>query len=176
MTEKAFALLAAIFLLAGCAARLDDITWPAGAYPRDYFEAAYLEDEMAQEYQSREDYLLWITRFYNGYSIAPGWLTLTAEVMERLEGQDPQWREEVNERLYHLGGRIGSEWAKPNEVRMLDTRNAAVWRDALIESISQGDLDDYITRVENDVESLLMGELDKEDIQFERYYEDDFEF
>jgi len=79
-------------------------------------------------------------------------------------------------RLYHLGGRIGSEWAKDNNVRVLDTRNAAVWRDALIESLNQNDLDDYITRVEEDVENMYMGNLSREDIYFERYYEDDFEF
>ena len=83
--------------------------------------------------------------------------------------------EEVRQRLFHLGGRIGSEWAKPNAVRRLNTRNAAVWRDALIESINQGELDDYIDRVETDVESLLAGELSKEDIFFERYYIDEFD-
>ena len=148
------------------------LEWPEDAYPRSYFEAAFMEDEMAQMYQSEQDYLLWITRFYNGYSIAPGWLSLTEQVLERLE--EPQ-RSAVAERLYHLGGRIGSEWAKHNTVRVLDTRNASVWRDALIASIDENDLDNYITRVEEDVESLLMGELDKEDIYFERYYIDEFD-
>lgn len=153
-----------------------DLEWPDSAYPRSYFEAAYREDELAQQYQSEEEYLLWVTRFYNGYSIAPGWLNLTRQVMERLEGQDPAWQAEVEERLYDLGGRIGAEWAKDNEVRLLNTRNAAVWRDALIESLNQDDLANYMIRVENDVESILAGELDKEAIYFERYYEDDFEF
>jgi hypothetical protein len=175
MTGKALTVFTLMFLLAGCAT-IDDIEWPEGAYPRDYFEMVFMEDEIARMYQTRDDYLLWITRFYNGYNIAPGWLNLTKQVMDRLEGADPQWRSEVNERLFHLGGRIGSEWAKTNEVRLLNTRHAAVWRDALIESINQGDLDNYITRVESDVESILVGELDKEAIYFERYYIDEFEF
>ena len=97
-------------------------------------------------------------------------------MLDRLDDPESAYAAQVMERLYHLGGRIGSEWAKTNEVRLLNTRNAAIWRDALIESISQDDLDNYITRVENDVESILMGELDEEAIHFERYYIDDFEF
>ena len=164
-----------LLLLAGCAT-IDDIEWPAGAYPRDYFETVFMEDEMAQMYHTRDDYLLWVTRFYNGYSLTPGWLNLQGQVLDRLDDPESAYAAQVMERLYHLGGRIGSEWAKTNEVRLLNTRNAAVWRDALIESISQDDLDNYITRVENDVESILMGELDEEAIHFERYYIDDFEF
>jgi hypothetical protein len=176
MTGKAISVLIMLLLMTGCATSDVDLQWPEGAYPRSYFEAAFQEDEAAREYQTRDNYLLWVTRFYNGYSLAPGWLNLTAQVMARLEPQGAQRQAEVRERLYHLGGRIGSEWAKSNEVRVLDTRNAAVWRDALIESINQNDLDNYMTRVENDVESMFAGELGREDIYFERYYVDDFEF
>ena len=176
MTGKALSVFTAIVLLVGCATTVDDIEWPEGAYPRAYFESAFQEDADAGKYQTLEDYLLWITRFYNGYSIAPGWLNLQAQVLERLEDPESDYAAEVMARLYHLGGRIGSEWAKSNEVRLLNTRNAAVWRDALIESINQDDLDNYITRVENDVENILAGQLDKEAIYFERYYVDDFEF
>ena len=161
-----------VSLISACAMFRPEPSWPAGAYPRSYFVAAFEEDEMAQEYQTLDNYLLWITRFYNGYSIAPGWLNLTEQVLARLE--EPQ-RSEVEERLYHLGGRIGSEWAKDNEVRLLDTGNAATWRDALIEALNQNDLDDYMDRVEEDVERLLAGELDSDDIYFERYYFDEFD-
>jgi len=160
-------------LVAGCSLVAPELQWPENAYPRDYFEAAYEEDHLVQTYQTQDDYLLWVTRFYTGYSIAPGWQSLTEQVLERLE--EPH-RSVVAERLYHLGGRIGSEWAKDNAVRLLNTRNASVWRDALIESLDQGELDDYITRVEEDVESIFAGELDKEDIYFERYYVDEFDF
>lgn len=172
MTGRAISVLTMVLLVMGCATTVDDLEWPEGAYPRGYFEAAFQEDAAAQQYQTQDNYLLWITRFYNGYSIAPGWLNLMAQVRERTE--EPQ-RSEVNERLYHLGAIIGSEWAKTSEVRLLNTRNASVWRDALVESINVGDLDDYVTRVENDVQSILDGDLDKEEIYFERYYFDEFD-
>jgi len=176
MTGKALAVLTLIFFIAGCATSIEDIEWPDGAYPRGYFEASFLEDPAAGRYQNLDDYLLWITRFYIGYSITPGWLELQAEVRSRLDEPQSAYANAVIERLYHLGGLIGAEWAKSNEVRLLDTRNAAVWRDALVESIFQDDLDHYITRVENDVEAILAGRLEKEAITFERYYVDDFEF
>ncbi len=176
MTGKAISVLTMVLMLVSCATNIEDIEWPDGAYPRGYFEAAFLEDPAAGEYQTQEDYLLWVTRFYNGYSIAPGWLNLQQEVLDRLEDPESAYADSVIERLYHLGGTIGAEWAKSNEVRLLNTRNAAVWRDALVEAIAQDDLDNYITRVENDVQAILAGTLDKEVIEFERYYIDDFEF
>ncbi len=164
-----------VFLLAlsACATDFEILEWPEGGYPRNYFEAVFQEDDLARQYQSEDDYLLWVTRFYNGYSLAPGWLNLTEQVKDRL---DEPYRSEVSAKLYHLGGRIGSEWAKDNGVRVLDTRNSAVWRDALIEALSQNDLDNYIIRVEEDIGSLFTGDLNKEDITFERYYIDDFAF
>jgi len=166
-------LLLALNLLTGCAAFFDGPAWPGQAYPRDYFVAAYREDNMAQMYQTEDDYLLWVTRFYYGSTIAPGWLDLTRQVLDKVGQPD---RRQAADRLFHLGGRIGSEWAKPNGVRRLNTRNAAVWRDALIESIAQGELFEYMDRVENDVESIIAGELDSEEIYFERYYVDEFDF
>jgi hypothetical protein len=173
MNSRTSIVLVFLIALSGCATYFDGLDWPVEAYPRDYFKAAFQEDGLASAYQTEEDYLIWVTRFYNGFSLAPGWLNLTEQVKDRL---DEPYRSEVALRLYHLGGRIGSEWAKDNEVRVLDTRNAAVWHDALIEALSQNDLDDYIVRVEEDIESLFAGELKREDIFFERYYEDDFEF
>ena len=166
-------ILLATYTLVSCTLFAPGVRWPDGAYPQDYFAEAFATDQAAQQYQTEDDYLLWITRFYKGFSIAPGWLSLTEQVLENLE--EPQ-KSEVNQRLYHLGAKIGTEWAKDNEVRKLNTRNASVWRDGLIESLRQNDLNNYITRVEEDVESILNGELDKEEIYFERYYVDEFDF
>ena len=170
---KLAVLFASLALLAGCASRSHDIIWPDGAYPRGYFEAAWQEDDMAQQYQSQDEYLYWVTQFYTGTSLAPGWLNLTSQVLERI---DVSRRVAVSDRLFELGGRIGSEWAKHNAVRRLNTRNAAVWRDALIESIEHGELDMYMNRVASDVERLLAGDLQKDDIYFERYYIDEYDF
>ncbi|MDG2174592.1 MAG: hypothetical protein P8M72_00405 [Gammaproteobacteria bacterium] len=172
MKNKNLFLIIILCCLSGCSLISIDLQWPEPAYPKEYFIAAFRADEAAGQYQTEDDYLLWITRFYNGSSLAPGWLNLTREVLERLE--EP-YSLEVSERLYFLGGIIASEWAKDNDVRLLDTRNASVWRDALIEALDRGDLDDYMDRVENDVASIMAGELTGEDIFFERYYIDEFD-
>jgi hypothetical protein len=58
----------------------------------------------------------------------------------------------------------------------LDTRTAAVWRDALLEALAQDDLDAYLLRLEQDVAALMNGELANDTIRFERYYVDEFDF
>lgn len=172
MRKNRFIVLLSLCLLQACSLLSTDLDWPENAYPREYFEAAFQADAAAQQYQTLDEYLLWITRFYYGNSLTPGWLGLSEQLLERLE--EPQ-RSEVSERLYQLGGRIGSEWAKDNEVRLLNTRNAAVWRDALRESADRGDINEYITQVENDVTAIMAGSLSHEDIYFERYYIDEFD-
>ena len=172
MKSKNLFLILIVYCLSGCSLISTDLQWPESAYPQEYFLAAFRADEAAGQYQTEDEYLMWVSRFYNGFSLAPGWLNLTRQVVERLE--EP-YSSEVSERLYLLGGIIGSEWAKDNDVRLLDTRNASVWRDALIEALDQDDLDDYMNRVENDVASIMAGELTREDIYFERYYIDEFD-
>ena len=82
----------------------------------------------------------------------------------------------IGNRLYELGRIISVEWAKHNDVRLIDTRNAAIWRDALQESLSKNDLDNYLERVEADIAAMLAGTLTRSDIEFERYYVDEFDF
>lgn len=173
MLKKGFLLVPILFLATGCSLLFQDLAWPEQAYPQEYFIEAFQADETAQQYQTQDDYLLWITRFYIGNSLTPGWIGLTEQLMDRLGPQAN--RDEVSDRVYRLGAIIGSEWAKDNEVRKLNTRNAAVWRDALREAVDRGEVDDYITRVENDVAMMLAGELQIDDIYFERYYVDEFD-
>ena len=61
-------------------------------------------------------------------------------------------------------------------MRKLNSRSAGVWRDGLIEALNQNDLDAYLDRVNQDVDDLLSGVIDLEEIYFERYYEDEFDF
>lgn len=165
--------LLTVTLLTGCAGFVPELRWPDELPARSYFVRQWQEDSANQQYQDREEYLLWVTRFYQGYNMVPGWL----EMKEQVSGRIPAARQDaVREQLMTLGARIGSEWAKNNKVRVINTRCVAVWRDALIESLAQDDLFNYLDRVEEDVEALLAGRLDAEQVRFERYYEDDFEF
>lgn len=160
-------------LLAACASRAPDIAWPDDIPPRAQFSAEWQRSTANQPLQDEAEYLLWVTRFYNGYGAVPGWLAMTEQVLQRVDEAE---RAVTRARLFELGGRIGAEWAKDNSVRKLTTRSAGVWRDALLEALSQGELGDYLDRLSMDVDALLAGELDNEAIVFERYYVDEFDF
>lgn len=159
--------------LVACAARPPAESWPGELPPRSYFQQQWRTDEANRELQSQADYLLWVERFYAGFNLVPGWLGMMEQVRGRVT--EPEWRS-IEPRLQELGRRIGSEWAKDNVRRRIDTRIASVWRDALVEALSQRDLDDYLTRLEQDVTALLRGELARDSIRFERYYIDEFDF
>lgn len=171
MNKLVPALLA--LLLAACASAPRVADWPTQIPPVSFYVDAWEADESNQQYQDLDEYLLWVRRFHEGYNIAPGWDQLTRQVLERIPASD---HEEVSARLYSIGREISLEWAKDNEVRLIDTRNAAIWRDALQEALSQNDLDNYLDRVEEDVEAMLQGRLTHSDIEFERYYVDEFDF
>lgn len=167
------ALLGMALLLEACATQEPLAPWPEELPARSYFTQQWRRDRDNRGVQSRDEYLLWVTRFYRGYNVAPGWLDMMAIVEERLPQE--HWQQ-VEPRLHRLGQSIGSEWAKDNAVRKLNTRVAAVWRDALREALTLGDLDAYLERLEQDVAALLEGRLDRDAIRFERYYTDEFDF
>ena len=163
--------LVLLLVLTGCASA--PAPWPADLPPRVVFLAAWEADVPNQALQTRDDYLLWVERFYTGYNLAPGWLDVTRETLALIQEAE---RPDVAQRLGGLGTRIAAEWAKDNSVRRIATRHAAVWRDALVEAIAQADLLAYLARVEADVTALLGGELDPDAVVFERYYVDEFDF
>ncbi len=165
-------LLTLIALLAACATRPPEPPWPDGIPPRAYFETEWRESARNQALQSEEQYLLWVTRFYTGYGAVPGWLNMTSQVLQRIP---PAERAQIEARLFELGGRIGAEWAKDNSVRLLSTRSAGVWRDALLEALARNELNAYLDRLSADVDALLSGELHNDAIRFERYYIDEFD-
>jgi hypothetical protein len=164
-------LLVLTALLAACAVRAPQPEWPDGIPSRDVFRAEWQRSTGNQMVQSEEEYLLWVERFYTGYTAVPGWLNMTAQVLQRLpEGE----RDQIKARLLELGGRIGAEWAKDNSIRRLSTRSAGVWRDALLEALARAELNSYLDRLSTDVDALLSGSLGNDAIRFERYYVDEF--
>lgn len=159
--------------LAACAIRAPTPPWPEGAAPPELFRSEWRRSADNQRLQAEEEYLLWVTRFYTGNGPVPGWLDMTEQVLQR---SPPERRANISQRLFELGGRIGREWAKHNDVRRLNTRSAGVWRDALLEALARDELDMYLERLSADVDALLSGALSNDAIQFERYYIDEFDF
>lgn len=168
-------LLLLTVLLAACAVRAPqpEPDWPNGIPSRDLFRAEWQRSTDNQVVQSEEEYLLWVSRFYTGYTAVPGWLTMTTQVLQRLPEEE---RAQISARLFELGGRIGAEWAKDNSNRLLNTRSAGVWRDALLEALARNELNSYLDRLSADVDALLSRKLGNDAIRFERYYVDELDF
>ena len=165
-------MLVLMAVLTGCATPARTPSWPDGAAPPALFRAEWRRSVDNQRVQAEEEYLLWVTRFYTGNGPVPGWLDMTEQVLARLPEDQ---HERIEGRLFELGGRIGAEWAKDNSVRRISTRLAGVWRDALLEALTRGELDAYLDRLSADVDALLAGSLDDDAIRFERYYVDEFD-
>ena len=158
--------LAAV-LLAACATVEPDLPWPEGAAPREHFLRHYRDDGVNQQAQSEEQYLYWVRRFYGGSSLMPGWLAITRQVQKAVDAGD---RERTVSELVLLGEKIGSEWAKDNGVRLINTRNTAVWGQAVLEAMNREDLGQFLPRLQQDVHAILSRQLGSKDITFERYY------
>ncbi|MES2624926.1 MAG: hypothetical protein V4628_06585 [Pseudomonadota bacterium] len=170
MSLKFFALFSLIILVSSCASTPP--SWPDSLPAVSTFQTNWKADAANQEIQSQDEYLLWVQRFYEGYNTVPGWFDLTTRVLASVPDND---RATVTEQLSALSLRISGEWAKDNSVRRIDTSTVATWRDALQESLSRMELNAYLARLNQDIDSLLAGELSTDDISFERYYTDEFD-
>ena len=165
-------LLALVVLLAACAGRAPEPPWPLGIPSSSQFSVEWQASPGNQALQSEDEYLQWVARFYEGFGAVSGWLDMTRQVLERVPQPE---RAYISARLFELGARIGAEWAKDNSLRRVNTRSAAVWRDALLEALAHGELNTYLDRLSVDVDALLGGALDDDAIRFERYYVDEFD-
>ena len=147
--------------------------WPATLPPVSSFQDTWRADAANREVQNEEEYLLWVQRFYEGFNTVPGWFDMTREVLARVPAAEQAI---AGEQLAVLGVKISGEWAKDNSVRRIDTGTVAAWRDALLESLSRMELTSYLVLLSQDLSALLAGQLTTDDITFERYYTDEFDF
>jgi hypothetical protein len=168
---KFFAILGLILALASCATV--PVSWPATLPPVSYFQTTWTNDAANRQVQNQEEYLLWVQRFYEGFNTVPGWLDLETRVLARVPQNE---QASIADQLTALGTTISAEWAKDNSVRRIDTSTVATWRDALQESLSRMELNSYLMLLNQDIAALLGGELTTDDITFERYYLDEFDF
>jgi hypothetical protein len=174
LIKKFFIFFLLASTLSSCTIFQSSDDWSAQLPPKSYFVDYYQRSTDNHPYQDQESYLGWVKIFYEGNPLSPGWLQLT----EGLLFESPEdKKQEYADVMAELGQRIGAEWAQNNRVRLIDTRCASIWRDALIEAVEIGDLENYMLRFQADVYAILEGSLDKEEIEFSRYYEEQgFEF
>lgn len=171
MAVKFIAILSLALALCCCASA--PVSWPSTLPALSYFQTNWETDAENQQIQTEGEYLLWVQRFYEGFNTVPGWIELETQVLARLPQEE---RASAAEQLAALGMTISAEWAKDNSVRRIETSTVATWRDALQESLSRMELSSYLMRLSQDTTALLNGSLTADDITFERYYIDEFDF
>lgn len=171
MILKVATIVGLIVLLGGCMSV--PAPWPNTLPPLNYFQTNWTNDAANRQIQSEEEYLLWVQRFYEGFNTVPGWLSLEEQVLARLPADE---HANAAEQLAELGVKISGEWAKDNSVRRIDTSTVATWRDALQEALSRMEFNSYLMLLNQDIAGLLGGDLTTDDITFERYYVDEFDF
>ncbi|UZJ45419.1 hypothetical protein OOT55_05030 [Marinimicrobium sp. C6131] len=170
-------LIVAVLLsvLSGCAMFQPDISrsaWPENIPPRSEFEALYAADQRNQAVQSEEEYLTWITRFYQGWKLYPqGWNDLVPEILAGVA--DPDERAELAREFYDAGRFIASEWAKDADTRKVRTRQLSIWGNAMREAVARDEIRVMVEQIAQDVDRLKAQRLTYSDITPGRYYAED---
>ncbi|MEX0617776.1 MAG: hypothetical protein WDZ76_03665 [Pseudohongiellaceae bacterium] len=111
--------------LAACSAIGTVENWPEILPDREYFVQAYAEDSANQRLQTEEEYLDWIVRFYEGSLTMPlGWNDLTPALLYNLNARQGEL---VADKRKELGILIAAEWAKHNDIRLINTEMLSLW-------------------------------------------------
>lgn len=159
--------LLVLTLFAGSALSLQAESWKVEIPEKDYFEHIYANDAVNKKYQSKEEYMDWVYRFYHGYQSINGWNDISAEVLGSTEaGRYPAIAKKMN----YLGRIISAEWAKDDPDRLIDSRTVSTWSDAAYEAADRKELERFIDQLLVDVELLFDGSLKAESINTARYY------
>lgn len=161
--------------LVGCSAFMDKAKndWGDDLPDRQIFVNEWQKDAQQQALASQEDYLTWVKRFYRGWVIVPrGWFWMSEEVLSQ---SPPDVAAEVSPKLAMLGIKISAEWAKEDQVRVINTRHIMVWRDALKIAVRERSLIPLSDYVVADVESLLARRISPKDIDLVRYFPSEFD-
>ena len=167
-------------LLVACASsgdRLLSHNWPQMLPPLGYFQCSYQADPVNQRYQSEAEYLEWIRVFYQGSLLYPtGWLDVEEAILDSIK--DPTLvsapvpdRHPQQTRLQELGAAIAAEWARHNDVRLIDNRLLALWGATLQFAPNGTELTRYIEVIAVDIEGILARQLDPAAVNSRKYEE-----
>lgn len=156
-------------LLASCARTPPQHeNWPQGLPPVDHYASLYRQDDANQAVQSRENYLQWVVRFYEGWKLyQDGWNQTTHDVLYGVA--DDERRQRLAQKMARLGKLLSGEWAKNSSGRRIRSRELSIWGEALLASMKRGDEEKLIDAVTHDAQALLAGRLESTDIMLKRY-------
>jgi hypothetical protein len=96
----------------------------------------------------------WYKKFQEGSFVVKGWKSRTREIVKPFASSE---KDRLEEKLHHLGEKIGREWSKDNSVRRIDTPMLQTWGNELLAAKDKGAavLIEEIERLEKDVDQLL---------------------
>ena len=96
----------------------------------------------------------WYKKFYEGTFLVKGWKSRINEV---LKGLSPEDKGEMGQLLETLGKKIGMEWARPNDVRRIDTAQLQRWGKDLQNASQKGSeaLADQIQQLNGEVDKKV---------------------
>ncbi len=160
-----------VFLVA-CSSLPKESEWPEQLPDKHYFISYYKQSVSNSEYQSLHNYLSWVVKFYEGTHLQPkGWLATSVDIIEAVPATE---QEQLADQMRYLGQAISAEWAMDNRARKLNTRNMSVWGSAMREAIVQDDVINLVERIQQDVDDLLAGNLNKKQVTDDRYYASEY--
>lgn len=155
--------------LAACALVQEKPGWPDNIPPRSYYESRYGADRHNQQYQSQQDYLKWVQRFYAGWGGIDGWHSIREQILADVDAAD---QESMRRQLDELGRRISPEWAKLSDQRAIVNKTVQTWINAAYEAGARGDHERLLEEISADVDALLTDALEPAAITLSRYYPD----
>jgi hypothetical protein len=141
--------------------------WPDSIPAQQVFIQVYAEDDENQKRQSKTEYLQWTLSFYQGnMAYQSGWQDIEDYV---IDAPTENHRAELLSQLRDLGMVIGSEWARHNDIRRIDTRMLSLWGSTIQLAPDYATQQQSIKIIASDVRQLVSGALLKEDIFETRY-------
>ena len=167
VSMRALTVLLFCLALSACAARQSSDVWPADLPPQRHFLGLYAADLSNQAFQSQQEYLDWVVRFYEGSEyMALGWNAIAESVLVDLA---PEQRATLAAQLAALGAAISGEWAKDNRVRQIDTAMLSLWGSVMQADFAPAYRMSAVAMIREDVSSLLNNVLAPERVDEQRY-------
>lgn len=164
--QRALTVVLSFLALASCVAPSID-HWPNSVPDQQVFMAAYSADSENKQRQSLSEYLQWVLSFYQGNLLhQSGWQDIQTYM---ITAPSLELNEELHDQMGRLGVVIGSEWAKHNDIRLIDTRMLSLWGSTIQLASNFDTQQRSIEVISEDVSQLLNGNLGKEDVQESRY-------
>lgn len=150
---KTTILFICISALAACSAVQVRHEWPEDLPAQQHFISLYHADPANQQVQSIDDYLGWIVSFYQGSLLSPmGWNDMSSSILTGMEEEDISRAATLREQLGML---IAAEWAKDNEVRIIDTALLSLWGEVMVTAPDPADRLRAMELILADVQGLL---------------------